>query len=143
VRGRLTPFPTLYWLICPAMCRAVSHLERDGAIARIERRLAGDAELRERVARDHDGYIAQRVAALTEQERLSVEQDPALRLALIERGIGGMSSRAAVKCLHLHVAHYLVSGNAIGEIVVGELGVAMCKSERMAKPPAARTSERK
>jgi hypothetical protein len=122
---RIMPFPTLYWLVCPALDRAVADLERGGAIVAMERELADDALLRERVSRDHDDYIARRWATLTDEDRAYIESHH-LREGYFARGIGGMVNRAAVKCLHLHVAHELAGGNAIGARVMKKNGLGMC-----------------
>jgi len=121
----IEPFPTLYWLTCPRLRREISHVERDGAITEIAAMIADDAELRERLARDHEEYIARRWATLTEEDRAIVE---AMGLAeqFRTRGIGGMTNWAAVKCLHLHVAHHLAAGNVIGQWVIERFGITMC-----------------
>ena len=36
------PFPTTYWLTCPAAVKAVSRLESDGWIARLNERIQDD-----------------------------------------------------------------------------------------------------
>jgi uncharacterized protein len=119
---RVVPFPTLYWLTCPRLCAQVSHLERDGAIAAIEAELARSPILRAGLLRDHEDYIAQRWAVLSPADRLLVANQGLLD-TFQSRGIGGMSNRAAVKCLHLHLAHHLVSGNAIGRLIVSRYGL--------------------
>ena len=42
---RVIPFPTLYWLTCPTLCKQVACLERGGAIARIGVELGQDPSL--------------------------------------------------------------------------------------------------
>ena len=44
VRGE--PFPTTFWLTCPDAVKAVSRLEADGAIRRLNERFADDADFR-------------------------------------------------------------------------------------------------
>jgi len=119
---RFEPFPTLYWLVCPALTYALSKLEHEGWIMRLGERLQSDADFRAEVEQDHDAYAAARWALLEAHEiaeirRRGLEQD------LRGRGIGGIRDRAAVKCLHLHYAHHLACGSAIGRAldeVVGE-----------------------
>lgn len=122
---RLMPFPTLYWLTCPQLRTAVAHLERDGLIATLEAELALDAELRASVARDHDDYILRRWQALTPGDRAQAQQH-GLDDAFLGRGIGGMHSRAAVKCLHMHLAHHLAGGNTLGALLVQRYGIEPC-----------------
>ncbi len=119
---RVVPFPTLYWLTCPSLRQQVSHLERDGLIGVIEAEIAGDDSLRAAVERDHANYIVQRRALLTAVDRALVVQ-LGLNSDFDSRGIGGIVNRATVKCLHLHLAHHLAAGNAIGAILVERYGV--------------------
>ena len=111
--GRLVPFPTLYWLTCPQLSQSIAHLERDGVIAEVEAELARNADLRAELLRNHDDYIARRWATLSAEDQALITERGLLR-EFDSRGIGGMTNRAAVKCLHLHVAQHLVTGNAIG-----------------------------
>lgn len=124
-RGRLTMFPTLYWLTCPSLSRKIAHLERDGAIAAVAAELAGDPVLQEGLRRNHEAYMAQRWAALSAEDRLLVSAS-ALRRSFETRGIGGMTNLAAVKCLHLHFAQHLAGGNVLGELVARRYGVRAC-----------------
>lgn len=122
---KLVPFPTLYWLSCPRLRAQIAHLERDGAVAALTAELANDPALRAALHRDHEKYIAQRWATLTDEDRLLVTERGLLD-HFRTRGIGGMTSRAAVKCLHLHLAHHLADGNALGELVVRRYGLKRC-----------------
>ena len=111
--GKITPFPTLFWLACPTVVRAIAKLERAGAIARFERRIAEDAELRMRVLADHDAYVAERWSMLASAEVDALRASG--QFASLERGIGGIRDRTSVKCLHLHAAHHLARGSTIGQ----------------------------
>jgi hypothetical protein len=119
-RDRLEPFPTLYWLACDAVGAQIARLEYAGGVAEIERRIADDLELRARVHADHDAYIQERWSLLSEDEAHRVAA-AGLTRSLRDRGIGGISNRDSVKCLHLHYAHHLARGSTIGEII-DELG---------------------
>jgi hypothetical protein len=114
LRDRVEPFPTLYWLVCDVVAAQIARLEYAGGVAAIERRIAEDPALRARVHADHDAYVAERWSLLAEEERVRAEEAGVAR-ALRERGIGGIANRSSVKCLHLHYAHHLVRGSAIGE----------------------------
>ncbi|MFP3436164.1 DUF501 domain-containing protein, partial [Paraburkholderia sp. SIMBA_061] len=61
-------FPTTHWLIDPALIAEVGRLESAGAVAELERRIAGDAELSAHVADDHRRLIAYRLSLLTEDD---------------------------------------------------------------------------
>ena len=123
--GRIAPFPTLYWLSCPELGRAVSRLEMGGLIQQLDQRLAEDDDLAADLRADHERYIAQRWQRLSDDERVAV-REAGLHDMLHQRGIGGLSHWRSVKCLHLHLAHHLADHNAIGTILTREFGVRAC-----------------
>jgi hypothetical protein len=95
------PFPTLYWLSCPAANVAVGRLEAAGWNARLSERVAADPELRDAHGAAHRQYLAQRDAL----GRLP--GDP---------GVGGLPGR--VKCLHALYAHEAATGaDPVGRMV--------------------------
>ena len=95
-----SPFPTLYYTVCPIAVRAIGRLEAKGTMRELEELLATDADLRERYARANDRYRAARDA-------IEVLDD--------EQTAGGMPTR--VKCLHALYAHELADENPIGAVV--------------------------
>jgi uncharacterized protein len=96
-----TPFPTLYWLACPAARVAVGRLEAAGWNARLTERVVAEPDLARAHAGAHASYLAQRDA----MDRL--EGDP---------GVGGLPGR--VKCLHALYAHHVATGaDPVGRIV--------------------------
>ena len=123
---RPLPFPTLFWLACPHLTREMARLEHDGWVARVESRIEEDDTLRRRVHADHRDYAEERRRSLRDVDR------PRLLAAGLESsldvGIGGIRNRDAVKCLHLHYAHHLARGSAIGELIdrLGE--VSPCRA---------------
>ena len=54
-------FPTLFWLTCPYLRKAVARLESEGWIARFEERIQEDEEFASRVEADHDAYAKERL----------------------------------------------------------------------------------
>jgi uncharacterized protein len=96
-----TPFPTLYWLACPAARVAVGRLEAAGWNAKLSDRVAAEPDLAAAHAAAHTSYLAQRDALAR------LPGDP---------GVGGLPGR--VKCLHALYAHQAATGaNPIGRIV--------------------------
>lgn len=96
-----TPFPTLYWLSCPAAGVAVGRLEAAGWNASLSRRVADEPELAAAHRAAHEQYLAQR--------------DALARLPG-EPGVGGLPGR--VKCLHALYAHEAATGaDPVGRIV--------------------------
>ncbi len=96
-----TPFPTLYWLVCPAARVAVARLEAAGWNAALSERVATDSALAQAHAAAHASYLAQRDAL----GRLP--DDP---------GVGGLPGR--VKCLHVLYAHEVATGaDPVGRMI--------------------------
>ncbi|MEX0868690.1 MAG: DUF501 domain-containing protein [Nitriliruptoraceae bacterium] len=94
-----TPFPTTFWLTCPALRSRVGTLEADHAMVGLNSRLEQDAELAAEYAQAHERYVA-------------------FRDTLDEPLFGGPGSGGMpryIKCLHVHAAHHLATGdNPIG-----------------------------
>jgi uncharacterized protein len=95
-----TPMPTLFWLIDPELRDAVSRLEGDGGVHRFEQLVDED-----RLARTHEQYAQRRDEAIVRRD-----------LVAASGGVGG--TRVGVKCLHAHLAYFLVGGeDPVGELV--------------------------
>lgn len=124
------PFPTIFWLTCPFLTKAIDHLEADGWIKRMEGLLEEDEALAARLQEAHHAYIAERYSLLTEEDRGYLKEAGILK-SLLERGIGGSANFKRVKCLHLHVAHALARANPIGEFVLRELSEHACPSNEV------------
>jgi hypothetical protein len=92
-----TPFPTVFWLTCPLLRSAVGRLEADHVMVGMNARLAEDPDLAAAYAAGSERYVRARD---TLGEPLA--GDPVA---------GGMPDR--VKCLHVHVAHHLATGDNV------------------------------
>jgi uncharacterized protein len=106
-----TPFPTTFWLSCPVLRSRVGTLEADHAMVGLNARLEAEPELASDYARSHERYVAFR-------DRLGepLPGDP---------GAGGMPRY--IKCLHVHAAHHLATGdNPIGAWTVEHATPAPC-----------------
>lgn len=88
------PMPTRYWLLDPALNKAIGQLEAEGGVKRAETEVDPAA-----LARAHDTYASERDAQL----------DPGHDGHRPSGGVGG--TRLGVKCLHAHYAHLLAGGN--------------------------------
>jgi len=121
------PFPTLFWLTCPFLCRAISQLESVGWIRRVESLPSRDGELKRRVGKAHQAYIKERYELLSAEDRAGLA-DVAVARSLLGKGIGGISDFRYIKCLHVHVAHALARANPVGEIVLRHLSRHACPS---------------
>ena len=104
-----TPFPTLYYLTLPAATSAVSTLEAEGLMTKLQDQLSQDEDLAKNYQSAHLSYLSDRA-----------------ELGLVEEieGIsaGGMPNR--VKCLHSLVAHSLAKGPGVN--IIGDLAIEAC-----------------
>jgi len=89
------PFPTMYWLTCPDAVRAVSRVESEGWIGRLNERVDSDPEFRRALEAAHRAYAAERGRVVPGAEEWG--------------GVGG--TRVCVKCLHAHYAYRLAGGD--------------------------------
>jgi exopolyphosphatase / guanosine-5'-triphosphate,3'-diphosphate pyrophosphatase len=89
------PFPTTYWLTCPTAVKAVSRVEADGWIGRLNDRAHEDETFAAALRAAHAAYARDRAADLPEAEAWG--------------GVGG--TREGIKCLHAHYAHHLAGGD--------------------------------
>ena len=104
VDERGDPFPTTFWLTCPDAVRAVSRLEAEGWISRLNERLESDPGFAEAVAHAHAEYARERARDAPSAER--------------HGGVGG--TRKGLKCLHAHYANHLAGGDdVVGAWVAG------------------------
>jgi hypothetical protein len=99
-----TPMPTLYWLVDPQLHDAVSRLESEGGVHRFEEMVN-----EETLARAHEAYAQRRRSATVRDGDVQSSG-----------GVGG--TRQGVKCLHAHLANFLVNGDdPVGELVATTL----------------------
>ena len=107
-----TPFPTTFWLACPVLRSRVGTLEADHAMVGLNERLEQEPEFAGRYAQAHERYVAFRD-----------DLDEPLPGA---PGAGGMPGH--IKCLHVHAAHHLATGdNPVGEWTVEHATPAPCR----------------
>jgi hypothetical protein len=104
-----TPFPTLYYLTLPAATSAISTLEAEGLMTKLQDQLAQDEDLAKNYQSAHLSYLSDRaeLGLVDEIEGISA---------------GGMPTR--VKCLHSLVAHSLAKGPGVN--IIGDLALEAC-----------------
>lgn len=131
---RWKPFPTIYWLVCPRLKKAVARLEQEGGSKMFTQRLRDEPPFREEYLVGQRELIAFR---LSEARRLiGGPLPPDLETVLKEANIAGSRDLFSVKCLHAHVAHALAGGrNPIGRAILERIG--LCRPERPCLSPAA------
>lgn len=121
-----TPFPTLFWLTCPVLVKAVSRIEGQGWSDIMRNKIREDADLKEKLLLAHDNYRRMRKESIEEEVagKEPAVEEPVAKVetvcdhAIFSTGIGGVRDTEGVKCLHAHYAHYLATGeNPLGEMV--------------------------
>jgi len=101
-----TPMPTLYWLVDRALHEAVSRLEGSRGVHRYEELVKPDE-----LTGAHARYAQRRAAAIVHAEFVAPTG-----------GVGG--TRVGVKCLHAHLANWLVThDDPVGAIVATEIDI--------------------
>jgi hypothetical protein len=114
------PFPTVFWLTCPGAILAVSRLEAEGWITKLEARLAQDPEAQREYEEAAQSYATFRQALLTEDQLKWIKAcRPSWYDVVCESGVGGsLGGSRGLKCLHAHYADYLAQGkNPVGKWV--------------------------
>jgi uncharacterized protein len=107
-----TPFPTTFWLTCPVLRSRVGRLEAEQAMVALNERLADEPAFAAAYASAHERYLSFRDGL----------GDP---LPDATVSAGGMPRH--VKCLHVHAAHHLATGdNVVGAWTVEQATPAPC-----------------
>lgn len=108
------PFPTTFYLTHPVLTAAVSRVEADGEMARMNDRLAQDPALAAAHRAAHEAYIAER-------DRVGAEAGTGPVPEFAGVSAGGMPER--VKCLHALVGHALAAGPGVNPL--GDEAIAL------------------
>lgn len=117
------PFPTTYWLTCPARIKAVSGLESDGWVIKMEKELTYRNDWKEMI----DETVKLQIEA---RKNMLPEADASIDESLLSGGIAGTGNRYSVKCLHAHLADFLVNRiNPVGEKTANLIGGIDCDRE--------------
>ncbi len=117
-----TPFPSIFWLTCPYLSRAAAGLEGSGFIKEMERKKEGNTAWRETYERDETRFVR------LLEEMVDLVGGDTLRERMGRRGIAG-GKPGLIKCLHAHLAYYLVTGkDPVGRDCWRELTKSMGES---------------
>jgi uncharacterized protein len=112
------PFPTLFWLVDPALCYSIDQLEAAGVIGQLQRRIDADPDLRRSMRDDHLAHIALRERSMSPAVRLRLGE-LGFDHALAHKGIGGIADFARIRCLHTWYGAHLVVANTVGRMLDG------------------------
>lgn len=118
------PNPNILYLTCPYLRHEISVLEDRGAIRELEAVVAGDGRLTENLV------AAQRRHAGSWREAAGVEWPGGPPEA---PRIAAAAGDTALKCLHAHMAWYLIHPeHMLGRIIEDRIGARWCSEDRCA-----------
>lgn len=110
------PFPTLFWLVDPALCYRIDQLEAAGLIKQLQQRIDTDSDLQRSMREDHLAHIALRDRYISQAMRLRL-RDLGFAEALVNKGIGGIADFTRIRCLHTWYGAHLVVPNTVGGLL--------------------------
>ncbi|TDP13537.1 DUF501 domain-containing protein [Halanaerobium congolense] len=118
------PAPTIYWLSCPHLNYEVDRLEAESnLISKLQGKLKYNPKFKNKMIKTHEKYAEQRKSLLSAEqlaEAKSISED--LYNTLMNSGVGGIKEKEGIKCLHTHLADFLVDKfNPAGEIVFSKI----------------------
>mgnify|MGYP001073411544 CR=1 FL=1 len=114
------PFPTLFWLVDPAINLAIDRLEAGGLIAEMQADIDASSSLQAAMVEDHARHRELRAGFLHPDEQRFLEIN-GMMPALDSRGIGGIAEPQRIRCLHTWYAAHLVVPNTIGRLLAPRL----------------------
>jgi hypothetical protein len=114
------PAPTIYWLSCPYLSYKVDRLEAESnLISELKNKLKSEQKFKIIMDKAHEKYAEKRKELLSNKQldkAKIISED--LYQTLMNSGVGGIKEKEGIKCLHTHLADFLVNGfNPAGEIV--------------------------
>ena len=125
-KGR--PFPTIFWLTCPFLSRAIDTLESHGGVREMGEVIS--------CGREEEWVLFNRIHSLArvfllgpEMSGRLMKEDPAAWEALVSTGAGGIRLKKdiSVKCLHLQMASTIGFGwHPAGDWLTEGLGETEC-----------------
>jgi len=110
------PFPTLFWLVDPALCYRIDQLEAAGLIKQLQRRIDANPDLQRSMRDDHLAHIALRDRCMHPAVRLRLHELD-FGEALVNKGIGGIADFTRIRCLHTWYGAHLVVPNTVGGLL--------------------------
>ncbi len=110
------PFPTLFWLVDPALCYRIDQLEAAGFIKQLQQRVDAEPDLQKGMRNDHRAHIALRNCCMPSLTRLRLEE-LGFGQALVNKGIGGIADFTRIRCLHTWYGAHLVVPNTVGGLL--------------------------
>ncbi len=117
-------FPTIYWLTCPYLVKEISILEENGWIKKMQAMVDSDLKWMKKMEKAHKNYAESRFEILDNEEKEMIKNiSDDLYSTLKNSGIGGIKDKKGIKCLHSHLADYLVNRiNPVGKTIFSQIG---------------------
>ncbi|RCW41165.1 MULTISPECIES: DUF501 domain-containing protein [unclassified Halanaerobium] len=119
VENNNTVSPTIFWLSCPYLVYKVDRLENEGLIEELTFKLKHNLEFEDKMLSAHRKYAEMRRDKLSDNDLKAAEKiSEDLMNTLKKSGIGGIKDKSGIKCLHTHLADYLMGNdNPAAELV--------------------------
>ena len=116
-------FPTTLWLSCPFLVKEISRLEDRGLIQELTAKIKQDQNFKKRLKKAHKVYAEKRFNLLEEKMIKKIKKiSPDILKVIKSSGVAGIRDKEGIKCLHGHLADYLVNKiNPVGKIVKDKL----------------------
>ena len=111
-----TPFPTLFWLVDPALCYRIDQAEAGGLIKQFQALINAEPKLQEQMLADHRAYTELRDGYIPPACRQRLEQ-LGFGDVLDHKGIGGIADPQRIRCLHTWYAAHLIVPKTIGNML--------------------------
>jgi uncharacterized protein len=110
------PFPTLFWLLDPALCYRIDGVEARGLIKQLQQQIDADPVLLGSMRQDHLAHISLRDKYMSPMIRQRLAE---LGYAAVftRKGIGGIADFSRIRCLHTWYAAHLVVPNTVGSLL--------------------------
>lgn len=117
------------WLTCPHLNKGIHKIEDNMAVSKIQKFIRSDRFFKTKMEDAHAHYYYFRKELFSEISGRSFEED---LVSVFNSGIGGIADVTAVKCLHMHFAHYqFCTDNIAGKITDMILdGDTYCSGEK-------------
>lgn len=110
------PFPTLFWLIDPALCYRIDQAEANGLIKQLQETIDESPDLQQAMTEDHRAHIALRETFMSAAVKQRLDE-LGFGEVLADKGIGGIADFTRIRCLHTWYAAHLVVPNTVGVLL--------------------------
>lgn len=120
-----TPFPTIFWLVCPYLDKRCAELEAEHKIAELETELEKKSE---EIIQWHNEYSALRKKLAESLSLSKIKNIDAVLKSFEKYGVGGinLAKPCTAKCLHLQTATMLGWKHPCADWLLSQIGKSEC-----------------